>query len=275
MEIEMQVRTAIRDAVNLASRKPFYWGGLKGYQQLEAIAEVLCQIPGTSVENDFFQRLIRQVKRTLEQNRALAREMQQAHTWLCKVAACLRFPPSSYPEDEWQTLSSQQVAHDVESLLEQLRQEAKNKRILSRFYAALRGRWLAYGSELLHCYNIPGLPPDNLQLEGFFNRLRCHQRRVSGRKSTKELRDFGQFQALFAADSQTDLLEQLRRVPMAEYQKHRQRLAKSETSRRFLYRLHRDPQKTISHLLDRYAERQCELERNSWLVITLPFLCTV
>ena len=48
--MEMQLRAAIRDSVNLASRKPFYWGGLKGYQLLEGIAEGLHQAEGTSVE---------------------------------------------------------------------------------------------------------------------------------------------------------------------------------------------------------------------------------
>ncbi|AUB35366.1 hypothetical protein COO91_01244 [Nostoc flagelliforme CCNUN1] len=31
--------------------------------------------------------------------------------------------------------------------------------------------------------------------------LRRHQRRISGRKSTAELRDFGQYQVLFVAQS--------------------------------------------------------------------------
>jgi hypothetical protein len=166
----------------------------------------------------------------------------------------------SYSETEWQKLTSQQVAHDMENLLKQLRPEAKNKRILSQFYHALSKRWKDYGPELLHCYDIPGLPPDNLRLEGFFNRLRCHQRRISGRRSTKELRDFGQFQALFMAESQTDLLEQIRRVPMERYQECRQRLIVSESPRRFIHQFHRDPKKTIHCLLDRYVERQSELE---------------
>jgi hypothetical protein len=41
MKMETQLRMAIRDAVNRASRKPFYWGGLVGYRQLEAIAQAL------------------------------------------------------------------------------------------------------------------------------------------------------------------------------------------------------------------------------------------
>ena len=260
MTIETQVRAAIRDAVNRASRKPFYWGGLKGYQQLEDIADVLQRREGAPVENEFFQRLIQQVDRTLTQNQALAAELEQAHTWLRKVAACLRYPQTSCSEEEWRMLNSQQVAYAMENLLEQLRQESENKSILSKFHHALSKRWKAYGSELLDCYDIPGLPQHNLQLESFFNRLRCHQRRINGHRSTKELRDFGQFQALFMADSQTDLLEQIRRVPMDEYKKCRQRLEDSESPRRFINQFHRDPKKTISRLLDRYVEHQHELE---------------
>ena len=50
IKIEAQVRTAIRDAVNRKSRKPFYWGGLKGYEQLEAIAQA--QTPFVSRGDD-------------------------------------------------------------------------------------------------------------------------------------------------------------------------------------------------------------------------------
>ena len=275
MKIETQVRAAIRDTVDRASRKPFYWGGLKGYQQLEAIADVLHRMPGPPVENEFFQRVIQQVDRTLTQNQALATELEQAHAWLRKVATCLRYPPTSHSEAEWQMINSRQVAYDMENLLEQLRQESENKSILSRFHHALSKRWKAYGSELLHCYDLSGLPPHNLQLEGFFNRLRCHQRRVSGRRSTKELRDFGQFQALFMADSQTDLLEQIRCVPMEEYKKCRQRLIDSESPRRFINQFHRDPKKTINRLLDRYVEHQRELELISQLANPPLSVCNV
>ena len=45
MEIEAQFRMAIRDAVNRTTRKPFYWGGLKGYRQLDSIAQALHSMP--------------------------------------------------------------------------------------------------------------------------------------------------------------------------------------------------------------------------------------
>ncbi|MFZ1040197.1 MAG: hypothetical protein WAN58_02640, partial [Anaerolineales bacterium] len=189
----------------------------------------------------------------------LAAQLEQAHTWLRKVAACLHYPQTSYSEAEWQSLNSQQVADAMEDLIEQLRRESQNKRILSKFQHALDQRWIAYGSELLHCYDIPSLPQHNLHLESFFNQLRGHQRRISGRRSTKELRDFGQFQALLISDSQNDLLEQIRCVPLEEYKKCRQRLAESEAPRRFINQPHRQPSMTIHRLLIRYVEHQREL----------------
>lgn len=261
--MEIQIRAAIRDAVNQSSRKPFYWGGLKGYQQLKLIAEALHQTRGASLESEFFRRLTLQVDRAVLQTQTLAAELEQTHNWLRKIAACLHYPPTSYSETAWQTTTSQQVAAEMEKLLEQLYLESENKNILSNFYHALSKRWRAYGADLLHCYDIPDLPAHNLQLESFFNRLRCRQRRISGRRSTKELRDFGQFQALFMADSQSELLEQIRCVPLEEYKKCRQRLIDNETPRRFINQFHRDPKKTICRLLDRYVQHQRELESAS------------
>ena len=266
IEIETQIRTAVRDAVNRESRKPFFWGGLKGFQQLDAIAKVLhgkaSPVPpgmvGTSAETTYFQQLTKQVDRTLEQSRELADGLQEAHNWLRKIAACLRYPPRSYPD--FDDVSSQQIAKEMENLLQQLHQQAQaGHQVLKTLYGAVDYRWKLYGKDLLPCYDIPGLPPDNLQLESLFNRLRCHQRRISGRKSTKELRNFGQYQVLFMAESEAALLQQLRRVPVAEYRKHRQRLAQAEAPRQFFYRLHRDPTATIQKLVDRYAQRQVEL----------------
>ena len=96
IEIEDQFRLAIRDAVNRATRKPFYWGGLKGYHQLESISQALHTLPVT--ENAFFSRLIRPVDRTLENNRPLAETLDKTYTWFLRIAACLRYPPSSYVE---------------------------------------------------------------------------------------------------------------------------------------------------------------------------------
>lgn len=267
MAIEGQIRIAIRDAVNRTSRKPFYWGGLKGYQQLQAISQVLQGVPPGEPETRYLRRLAMQVDRAVEKNRLLAEDVQDAHTWLRRIADCLRYPPSaaSASEVSEEGLTSEQVKREMEELLEAFQPDPRRQPAQAALYTAWRRVWEACGPDLLHCYDIPGLPPDNLRLEALFGRLRCHQRRVSGRKSTRELRDFGQFQVLFLADSEADLLEQLRQVPLAEFQARRQRLAEAEAPHQWLRRLHRDPLGAIHRLVDQHATWRAELASRTGL----------
>ena len=54
-------------------------------------------------------------------------------------------------------------------------------------------------------------------------------------------------------DSQADLLNHLCTVPLKEYRKHRQLLESAETTRRFMYCLHRDAEGTLQRLVVSYA----------------------
>jgi hypothetical protein len=241
---------AIRDAVNRSTRKPFAWGGLAGYQQLEAIDQALTQLIIVDPESAYFQQLSKQVKRALDKNRTLANNVKEAHQWLRQIAACLRYPRQSHSDDPF---NSHQVAKEMQELLECFSPDPKYQRPQSALKNNLERIWNLYGPDLLHTYDIPGLPPDNLQIESLFGRLRRHQRRVSGRKSTRPLRVFGHYQVLFSADSQADLLNHLRTVPLHEYRKHRKQLERAETTRRFMRCLHRDAKITLQRLVNSYT----------------------
>lgn len=257
MEIEAQIRVAIRDAVNRKSRKPFYWGGLKGYEQLEAIAWALGEVSCEGAEGSYLRRLKKQVGQVVERYRVTAGDLGEAHEWLRKIAGCLRYPPSDAPSEP--SLTSKQVKEDVEKLLDSFRPDLKRRPAQAALHAAWHRTWEAYGPDLLHCYDIPGLPPDNLQLEALFGRLRRHQRRISGRKSTRELRDWGQYQVLFLAESEEELLERIRQASLETYNENRRRLAEAEAPRRFLHRLHRGPLATVRSLVKRHAARRSAL----------------
>ena len=237
---------AIRDAVNRRSRKPFAWGGLAGYQQLEAIDQALTQLIAVDPNRSYFQQLSKQVKRVLKKNRTLANNVLEAHQWLREISACLRYPRKSHSNE---VISSSQVAKEMDELLDRFKPDPKYQRPQSAIKSKLHRNWNLYGPDLLHTYDIPGLPPDNMHIESLFGRLRRHQRRVSGRKSTRPLREFGHYQVLFSADSQADLLNHLRTVPLHEYYKHRQMLESAETSRRFMHCLHRDAEGTLQRLV--------------------------
>ena len=102
-------------------------------------------------------------------------------------------------------------------------------------------------------------------MESLFEGLRRRQRRISGRKSTRELWDFGQYQVLFLAESEGELLQQICQVPLAEYQARRLRLAEAKAPRQLLHRLHRDPLGTMRRLVDQHAARRAALASSTGL----------
>lgn len=246
--IEQQIRSAIADALQRRSRRPFHWGGLTGYGQLGAIGTALHRLPSAAcsatTEMDYLRGL------TLQLDRALAADVQAAHEWLLRLAAGLHYPPAPQAS----TPSSQEVRHDVEELLARF-QVGPFQPAQTALRNAWRRLWRSWAPDLLHGYDIAGLPADNLKLESFFGCLRSDQRRRSGRQSTRPLRYLGAYQALFIAESAEDLLHQMRRVSLPTYQAQRRRLADDEAPRRNLWRLHRDPAKAMGQLLDQHAAR--------------------
>ncbi len=257
LEIETGVRVAIRDALNRKSRKPFYWGGLRGYEQLAAISQALGEIAYAELETDYLRQLQKRVDQVLETYRINVEDLREAHTWLRRIAACLRYPPAHFTPDP--ALTSERVQQEMEELLRSFQPDLKRKPAQAALYGVWQRIWEDYGSDLLPCYDVPGLPPDNLRLEALFGRARRHQRRISGRKSTRELRDFGQYQVLFLAESEEELLEQIRQVPLEKYRENRRQLEKAEAPRRLLQRLHRDPLRTMRALVAQHAARRAVL----------------
>jgi hypothetical protein len=253
---EKQVRQAIRDAVNHNSRKPFHWGGLSGYQQLKAIAQVLESLPKAVDETGYFEHLLSQVNRALVKNRKDARNLAEAHQWLRQIADCLH-SPSKGPHTA--NFNSAQVASDMEALLQSFTPNPKAQFPQARLHSALQKRWRLHQQELLACYDVAGLPQDNLQMETLFEQLRRRQRRISGRKSTRELRNFGQAQILFLAESEVVLLEQIRHVRLADYRTCLARFAQAEQPRRFMQSLHHDPARAITRLVEQYLARYTDL----------------
>jgi hypothetical protein len=247
--------------VNRSSRKPFVWGGLSGYEQLAAVVQGLDRIRKPGLESAYLGLLRTRVEGVLAKNRTVAEDLRRTHQILLQVAQCLRYPPSA-PGWQFEKVSSQQVVLEMTKLIQEIRPDGRVQRAQIRLLGALKRRWELFGQELLYCYDLPGLPQDNLQMESLFGRLRRHQRRISGRKSTRELLDFGQAQVLFTAKTFQDLLDQIQLVPPETYRVHRNRLADAELPRQFLRRLHQDPVTTVSALIHYHSARIQDLENH-------------
>jgi len=230
---------------------------LAGYDQLDAIAQALHHLPDDA-ETASLRSVLPQLDRTLSVNVALADDVRAGHTQLRRIAACLHYGAD---EEAKPTVpgTHQMVRQAIERLLAEFRPDPKRQRTQAALQCAWHRVWHAWADDLLTCYAIPGLPADNLQMEAFFNQLRQHERRISGRASTQPLGALGAYQVLFIADSEQELLDQLRRVPLADYQTHRQRIAQCEASRQQRTRFHHDPAKAIAALLEQHATRRATL----------------
>lgn len=263
MAVEAQIRAAIRDCVNRTTRKPFQWGGKSCYQQLEAIGQILRSLPCRELDTDYLSLLSVWIDQALSNNLSVALDLAEAHKWLRRIAECLCYPNNSNSTSDNVTDITQtakipktrfQVRRDMEELLQQFVPEPGQNPAQFALKKKLQRLWDKYGANLLHCYDIPGLPPDNLKMEAMFSHLRRHQRRISGRKSTTPLRYFGQYQVLFVAESEKHLLEQIQEVPIAEYKTQRLRLAMAEAPRQRKHRLHHDPISAIQVLVNQHTE---------------------
>lgn len=250
-------RRAIRDTLSRSSRKPFQCGGLQGYDQLVGISQHLSQRRMQSGPDPYLDQLHHDVQRALRATASRAEGVRQARTFLTQVEHYLAdLPrPSLEPDAQETGLSisdSKTVQRELEKMVSDLAQQPNLyplTRRLVRKWHSMSGAWLP---DILHCYDVPGLPRSNLDLESAFGTLRRDQRRISGRKETTPLRVFGPGEISLLALDEEDVLPLLQSVPADEYWSQRRLQEEREEPRRWLTRLHRDPVQALSQVDEQF-----------------------
>jgi hypothetical protein len=118
-----------------------------------------------------------------------------------------------------------------------------------------RNRWWG----LFVCYDVPGLPATNNELESFFGRLKTNQRRITGHKSVNSfVLRYGAYVAFIdRTESKSDLLTRLRQVDRAAYQQERQQLQGILAERQDYHRFRHNLDKVVQEL---EAEWQAAVE---------------
>jgi len=250
-------RQAIRDALSRSSRKPFQCGGLQGYDQLLGISQHLSQRRTQSGPDPYLDQVHYDVQRALRATASQAEGVRQARTFLTQVEHYLAGLPRSSlkPDVQERDLSisdSKTVQQELEKMVSDLAQQPNLyplTRRLVRKWHAMSETWLP---DILHCYDVPGLPRSNLDLESAFGTLRRDQRRISGRKETTPLRVFGPGEISLLALDEEEVLPLLQSVPADEYWSQRRLQEEREEPRRWLTRLHRDPAQALSQVDEQF-----------------------
>lgn len=111
---------------------------------------------------------------------------------------------------------------------------------------------------LFHCYDVPGLPRNNNDLERFFNALKRHARRVHGRKSTAggPLESFAPFllQVWSRIDEYPSLERWLHELPPEKLQQAREELENCCRPARRRRSFLRTPRRQLDRALERFLQ---------------------
>jgi hypothetical protein len=252
-------RRAIRDALNRSSRKPFQCGGLRGYDQLVGIDLHLQERRIQRGPDAYLDQLHERVQNALRSAASQADQVRQTHAFLIRVERYLAQAHGSGPkpdraETDAPPPDSETVRHELDKMFSDLVQPSKTCPLaqrLARRWRAMRKSWLPH---ILHCYDIPGLPRSNLDLESTFGTLRRCQRRISGHKETSPLRIFGPGAMTLLALDDEQVLPLLQSVSPDTYWSQRRRQEECEEPHRWRTRLHRDPTRALSQVDEQFYQ---------------------
>jgi hypothetical protein len=130
-----------------------------------------------------------------------------------------------------------------------------DRTVAQHIITTFRNRWWG----LFVCYDVPGLPATNNNLESFFGRLKTNQRRITGHKSVNRfVLRYGAYVAFIdRAESKTELLTRLRQVDRVAYRQERQQLQGVLAERQDYYRFCHKLDKVVQQL---EAEWQAAVE---------------
>jgi len=98
------------------------------------------------------------------------------------------------------------------------------------------------GDGLYHCYDVPGLPRTNNDLEQFYRRVKSGERRITGHKRSDafvvRVGGFAVYATAASRDSEGTLREQLATVPAAHWQRERAILRATQERQTKMRRFH-------------------------------------
>lgn len=174
-----------------------------------------------------------------------AAELRQAHGYLLEIARRLEPPALDTAEPP---VSGPQIRARVEAYLDHLATACATGDVaawlrpkVEHLVTVLR----RLGPGLYHCYDVPGLPRTDNDLEQFYRRVKADQRRITGHKRADafvvRVGGFAVYATAASGEAEAALLRQLASVPADAWQRERVILRASQERQAKMrrFRLHR------------------------------------
>ncbi len=249
-EVITQLVRHTRYLLTLKGRPPFRLAGLETYERLQNVARFSLDLLAQRYEPRLAQ-LYQGLQAALSPFAETSQELQQGAAWLRDIAYILE-PAATQP------LSAAHVAGQLRGYLDTVRRWPKVTPTVSAFGRHLDTVSRSYWPGLFHCYDVPGLPRTNNELESRFRDTGRRLLRTTGQKglTQRTLQRQGAWELLSRPPTEAQVLDAVCQTSPEELAQERQRFAAHRQRFRLQSRSLRQTQAQFDQLRQRWLALQ-------------------
>ena len=239
-----------RYLLTLKGRPPFRLAGIETYERLEHVARFSLDLLAARYDARLAQ-LYQGLQAALAPFAQPYQAFQQGAAWLRDIAYILE-PAVS------QALRGEQVAEQLRGYLDTVRRWPASPPTLDEFALHLDTVSRSYWPGLFHCYDVPGLPRTNNELESRFRETGRHLLRITGQKglTQRTLQRQGAWALLPRPPTEVQILKALSQTPPEDLAQERQRFAEHRQRFRMQSRSLKQTQTQLDQLRQRWSALQ-------------------
>ena len=218
-EVITQLFRHTRYLLTLKGRPPFRLAGMETYERLQNVARLSLDLLAIRSESRLVQ-LYQGLQAALSPFAQTYQEFRQGAAWLCDIAYILE-PPAT------QAVRGEQVAGQLRGYLDMVLRRPDVTPTLYEFGRHLDKVSRSYWPGLFHCYDVPGLPRTNNELESHFRDTGRRLLRTTGQKglTQRTLQRQGAWELLPRPPTEAQVLSALCQTSPEDLAQERQRFA--------------------------------------------------
>ncbi len=249
-EVLTQLFRHTRYLLTLKGRPPFRLAGLETYERLQNVARYSLDLLAERYDPRLVQ-LYQGLQAALSPFAQTYQAFQQGAAWLRDIADILE-PPAT------QAVHGAQVAGQLRGYLDTVLRRPDVTPTLYAFGRHLDTVSRSYWPGLFHCYDVPGLPRTNNELESRFRDTRRRLLRTTGQKglTQRTLQRQGAWELLPRPPTEAQVLDAVCQTPPEALAQERQRFAAHRQRFRLQSRSLRQIQAQFNQLRQRWSTLQ-------------------
>jgi Transposase, Mutator family len=208
-----------RYLLTLKGRPPLRLAGMETYERLHSVACLSLDLLAKRYDPRLAH-LYQGLRAALSPFAETYHALHRGAAWLRDIAYILE-PVPTHP------LSAEDIAGQLRSYLDTVQRQPEVPALLETFGRHLDTVSRSYWPGLFHCYEVPGLPRTNNELESHFRETRRRLLRTTGQQgqTQRTLQRQGAWELLPLPPTEAQLRDAVRQIPSEALTQERQRLA--------------------------------------------------